>query len=377
MNMDFLENARSLEFGHPSMRPALGLVASSHLFLRPVYSSSAWHTRRSRLRLTPGAGSRLARMTSALRPQDDHDSRRRSIKLRAAAGSDEAEQDPLICVILAHHQPCSPPRHGQSRMDKATALKDGQPFTAYPSLTSVQFGTAMDPTADSNFFCESHGSCDLGKLCAKADDEHLPKLSAEEHAGRGVARPRVQAPRRASSCGWGCWRGSRRRLLLLRIAQVPTVGRLVNKLEQMRFTIKYQEMVISGCWGLLWALMFCAMTAAPSWCRFPRLGLISLEASFGLLLLVREHVHLWRHPRLQALLWDPHNVTEAWMEFSERSCSRSRRLYLSSCCSSAVSLHGGRQRRLVGAAHHPRRYYLDAERNMMVMYIVLVTISML
>lgn len=269
---------------------------------------------------------------------------------------------------------------------KATALKDGQPFTAYLSLTSVQFGTAMDPTADSNFFCESHGSCDLGKLCAKADDASTFPNSLPKNT---PAEAWCAAARAGATSSFFLWMGLLAGLaatgftFLYASREVPTVGRLVNKLEQMRFTIKYQEMVISGCWGLLWALMFCAMTVyalmVPDTLGW---GLISLEASFGLLRFSFVSTSIFGAILVSKLytLWDPHNVTEAWMEFSEtKLLSFKKALYLE------LMLQLGLYLFMVvanvdwsGLLIILAAYYLDAKnRNMMVMYIVLVTISML
>ena len=54
---------------------------------------------------------------------------------------------------------------------KATALNRGQPFTAYLSLTNVQFGTASNPTVDSYIFCGGKkNDCSLGSLCAMTPD---------------------------------------------------------------------------------------------------------------------------------------------------------------------------------------------------------------
>lgn len=54
---------------------------------------------------------------------------------------------------------------------KATALSDGQPFTAFLSLTGAQFGSPSNPTADSKYFCGgSKTECGLGYLCNAAQD---------------------------------------------------------------------------------------------------------------------------------------------------------------------------------------------------------------
>ena len=69
---------------------------------------------------------------------------------------------------------------------KATALANGQPFTAYLSLGSVKFGSPTQPDRDNGYFCaEGSSHCDLGTLCAAADDaatfaNQLPKNTPAE-----------------------------------------------------------------------------------------------------------------------------------------------------------------------------------------------------
>lgn len=53
---------------------------------------------------------------------------------------------------------------------QGTALKDGQPYTAYLALDSVTFGVAEDPRRDNSVFCSRRGSCDLQVLCEGEDD---------------------------------------------------------------------------------------------------------------------------------------------------------------------------------------------------------------
>jgi len=269
---------------------------------------------------------------------------------------------------------------------KGTALKGGQPFTAYLSLTSVQFGTAMDPTADTKFFCENGGSCDLGFLCNQADDaatfaNSLPKNTPAE-AWCDAAR----AGAMAMSLLWlGFLPGLAAMgfTFLYASREVPTVGRLLAKVEQMGFSIRIQEMIISGCWVALWLFMFFAMTAyalmVPDTLGW---GLISLEASFGLLRFSFVVTSVFGSILVAKLftLWDPHNVTEAWMEFSEtRLLTYKKALYLE------LMLQLGLYLLMVVASVDwsgllivLAGFYLDAKnRNFMIMYIVLVTISML
>lgn len=87
---------------------------------------------------------------------------------------------------------------------KATALSDGQPFTAYLSLTSVQFGTAAAPTSDNKAFCENTGACDLGHLCSLPDNpaafpNGLPKNTPAE-AWCTAARAGARYPPLRSFC---------------------------------------------------------------------------------------------------------------------------------------------------------------------------------
>ena len=76
----------------------------------------------------------------------------------------------------------------------------------------------------------------------------------------------------------------------------------------------------AGCWTVLWGFMFFAMTVyalmVPDTLGW---GLVSLEASFGLLRFSFVTTSIFGAILVAKLftLWDPHNVTEAWMEFSE------------------------------------------------------------
>jgi len=269
---------------------------------------------------------------------------------------------------------------------KATALSSGQPFTAYLSLTSVQFGTAKDPTADSKFFCEHGGSCDLGALCAAPDD---PATFANSLLKNTPAEAWCAAARAGTTAMSLIWLGMIPGLaataftFLYASRDVPTVGRLVAKAEDMGFSTRIQEMIIGGCWAVLWAFMFLAMTVyalmVPDTLGW---GLISLEASFGLLRFAFVTTSIFGAILVAKLftLWDAHNVTEAWMEFQEtKLISFKKALYLELLLQlglyllMVVSVVDWSALLIVLAA-----FYLDAKnRNFMVMYLVLVTISLL
>ena len=111
-------------------------------------------------------------------------------------------------------------------------------------------------------------------------------------------------------------------------------------------------------------------------------GLVELDASFGMLRFNFVIISLFGALLVSNLftLWDPHNVIEAWMEFSEAELfSFKKALYLE------LMLQLGLYLFMViatvdwsGLLIVLAAFYLDAKnRNFMLMYLVLVTISIL
>ena len=272
---------------------------------------------------------------------------------------------------------------------KATALSNGQPFTAYLSLTSVQFGNAQNPTADSGAFCETNllsHSCELGALCAKPDDPATFPNALPKNTPAEVWCVAARAGATAMSLLWlGFIPGLAATAFTFFYAarDIPSVARYVIKVQDMGFTTRNQEMIIAGCWAILWLFEFMGMTVfalmvpdSLGW------GNVSLEASFGLLRFSFVTTSIFGAILIAKLftLWDPHNVAEAWMEFVEtKLLTFKKALYLELMLQlilylfmvvATVDWSG----LLIVLAF----FYLDAKnRNFMIMYIVLVTISML
>ena len=95
---------------------------------------------------------------------------------------------------------------------------------------------------------------------------------------------------------------------------------MVQVQDELGFTLEMQKTVIAGCWGVLWAFMFVAMTAYASmipdslgW------GPTTLDASFGLLRFDFVVISIFGALLVSNLfsLWSPENVSEAWAEFME------------------------------------------------------------
>ena len=154
-------------------------------------------------------------------------------------------------------------------------------------------------------------------------------------------------------------------------------------MEEQGFSVRLQKLFIVGCWGVLWAFMFLAMlvyaTMIPDSLGW---GLVELDASFGLLRFAFIVVSIFGALLASNLftLWTSENIVEAWMEFVEaRLLSAKKALYLELMLQLTLYLFmsisdvdwSGLLIVLAG-------YYLDAKRwNFLLMYLVLVTISIL
>ena len=244
---------------------------------------------------------------------------------------------------------------------KATALSDGQPFTAYLSLTGVQFGTPTSPTADSKYFCGAGKSeCSLGGLCSMTSDPSLfenglPKTTPVE-AWCSAARAGAAAlgllwfgfiPGLAATAFTGLYAAK----------EIEQVGRVVAKVEQLGFTDYIQRVIISGCWAALWAFTFIAMTVYAS--MIPDTlgwGVVELEASFGLLRFSFVLVSIFGSILISTFfnLWNAENVAEAYLEFKEaRLFSWKKALYLELMLQVSHREAQLRRRRLPRRSHLP------------------------
>ena len=171
---------------------------------------------------------------------------------------------------------------------KATALADGQPFTAFLALDSVTFGTPEAPQRDNSFFCNRRGSCDLYSLC-KGD----PKGDVYEKTGL------LKNTMPAAWCGFEeagsltirlLWFG-----LLLGLGATgisgmysaqafPEVADAFDKIEAMGFTEAVQKGIMCTLWVALWLFVFASMATYALFIP-DTLGwdTVELESSFGLL----------------------------------------------------------------------------------------------
>jgi hypothetical protein len=145
---------------------------------------------------------------------------------------------------------------------QATALSDGQPFTAFLSLGSAKFGTAADPSKDNGYFCaEGSHTCSLGALCDAPDDQAtfpnmLPKNTPAE-AWCTAAR----AGAWATTLLWlGLLPGLAAMgfTFIYAAKEIPKMAPIVAKAEELGFSSDgpMQKYIIAGCWGVLWVAMF-------------------------------------------------------------------------------------------------------------------------
>ena len=204
---------------------------------------------------------------------------------------------------------------------KATALSNGQPFTAHLSLASVQFGNDTHPSKDNRFFCVSRSDeCSLRQLCATN--------AATETYSNGMAKYTSKAAWcQASDAGAFATRLLASGLLLglaatgvtaMYAAQsIPWVADQFDKVEELGFSDQMQKYIIAGGWGALWVFLFTSMLSyavmIPDTLGW---GTVSLEASFGLLrvcfvlasvqcaLVVNSLFELWSHDSMKSVWKD-------------------------------------------------------------------------
>jgi len=275
---------------------------------------------------------------------------------------------------------------------KATALADGQPFTAYLSLTDVQFGTPARPYADTQYFnCGANKrQCGLGFLCDKEPAYAGPGSTFPNGLPKETPADSWCAAARAGATTAGLlWLGFFPGLAAMGFTamyaakEIEFVGRLVARVEGMGFTDRLQKIIISGCWAVLWAFMFLSMTIYAS--MIPDTlgwGTVQLEASFGMLRFCFVLTSVAGTVLVSTFfsLWNAENVVEAYMEFAEaRLFSAKKALYLELMLQLALYLflviHTVDWSALLIIL---AGFYLDAKnKNFLLMYLVGVTISLL
>jgi len=291
----------------------------------------------------------------------------------------------IVCVVSLFINILLLAAMGKNAWLKATALKDGQPFTAYLSLTGVQFGIPSDPTRDSMLICGKH-TCSLSGRCNQ-DPDHS---TWPNHVLKSTPVERWCDAARAGALSLGVlWFGFIPGLAataftgLYAAKEIQTVGNIIAKVENLGFTDQIQKMIISGCWLALWLFLFVAMTLYAS--MIPDTlgwGTVQLEASFGLLRFSFVLVSIFGALLIATLfnLWNAENVAEAYLEFAEaRLFTWKKALYLELLLQLTLYLFMiidqlDWSALLIVLAG----FYLDAKnKNFLLMYLVLVTISIL
>jgi len=219
---------------------------------------------------------------------------------------------------------------------QGTALKDGQPFTAYLALDSVTFGVAEDPRRDNAHFCHRRGSCDLSELCQQADD-------ASVYPQTGLRKNTEPA----AWCGFEAAGGMVTKLLwsglflglvatgvtgMYALQSIPWVADQFDKIEALGFSDRIQKYIMGSCWMALSVFIFTSMALYSA--NIPDTlgwGTVELEASFGLLTLCFVLASINCALTINSLfaLWDPGAVKWVWADFSAAKWVSARKaLYL-------------------------------------------------
>lgn len=171
---------------------------------------------------------------------------------------------------------------------KATALHDGQPFTAHLSLDSVNFGAANDENHDNIVFCGTKRACRLHELCKQATNpkrfaktELLMNTPSDAWCGFDAAGDLTT---RLLSTGLLLGLVATGLTAMYASQSIPWVALQFDKIEDMGFTDRIQKYIMCACWIALWCFVFSSMATyallIPDTLGW---GTAELEASFGLL----------------------------------------------------------------------------------------------
>jgi len=221
---------------------------------------------------------------------------------------------------------------------KATALHDGQPFTAHLSLDSVNFGAADDSPQGSEAFCGDRYKCRLHELCKQ------PFQPERFQPGRPGELGMLRNTPSEAWCGFDAAGDLTARLLsfgfLLGLVatgltamyasqSIPWVALQFDKIEDMGFTDRIQKYIMCGCWVALWFFVFSSMATyallIPDTLGW---GAVELEASFGLLRLCFVLCTINGALMVNSLedLWDTKHAKDVWKDFVATKLFSSRKL---------------------------------------------------
>lgn len=171
---------------------------------------------------------------------------------------------------------------------KATAMADGQPFTAHLSLASARFGDGVAIGADNKYFCNTRsGGCSLSELCASGiPDAKFPNGSPKftPNSAWCSASDAGSLATKLLFSGLLLGLGATGITGMYAAQSIPWVADQFDKVEQLGFSDEIQKYVIFASWVALWMFIFGSMvsyaTLIPDSLGW---GTVELEASFGLL----------------------------------------------------------------------------------------------
>jgi len=270
---------------------------------------------------------------------------------------------------------------------KATALHEGQPFTAFLSLDGVRFGVADDPSRDNQVFCTDSHECRLRELCSGPVNH-----DAYERTGLRMNT----APE--AWCGFNAAGTFTTKLLSVGLLlgliatgitgmyasqSIPWVATQFDKIEELGFSDRIQKYIMCSCWVALWGFVFSSMATyallIPDTLGW---GAVKLEASFGLLRLCFVLCTINGALVINSLfeLWDPSAARDVWQDFASAKLLSARKclyvlLFIQTICYllMVVAEVDWSSLLIVIAA-----VYLTADdQTFMVIYITLVVISIL
>jgi len=203
---------------------------------------------------------------------------------------------------------------------KATALSDGQAFTAHLSLASARFGDGLKAGQDNRYFCQSRSDeCSLAELCKKDVSTAVYPNGAPKFTPSSAWCDASDAGSTATKflfSGLLLGLGATAMTGMYAAQSIPWVADQFDKVEELGFSDEIQKYLIFAGWSALWVFIFCSMVAYATmipdslgW------GTVELEASFGLLrvcfvlsslnvaVVANSVFHLWGDDALKTA-WD-------------------------------------------------------------------------
>ena len=171
---------------------------------------------------------------------------------------------------------------------KATALSDGQAFTAHLSLASARFGDGLKAGQDNRYFCQSRSDeCSLAELCKKDVSTAVYPNGAPKFTPSSAWCDASDAGSTATKflfSGLLLGLGATAMTGMYAAQSIPWVADQFDKVEELGFSDGIQKYAIFASWVALWLFIFGSMvsyaTLIPDSLGW---GTVELEASFGLL----------------------------------------------------------------------------------------------